>query len=224
MIRNFKRIAEGHNVVLTIKKSILPKPQRRGYLQLCCEQWGSYRGKKSGRVPGGKDRKTNTKLRLCPFMLVAKEVNPGEWVMLCRNGRHNHATPTRYLVGHAYAGRVIDAQTGLVRMLADVGCPPKAMWQSLRVVMEEVPKQFVTSDQTLRNLKESLKKASRGDRTATQDVLYKLDARHYLSAARRRSAQDQTMTDLFMAHPEACHLLSLFPYVIIMDCTYKTKV
>ncbi len=32
------------------------------------------------------------------------------------------------------------------------------------------------------------------------------------------------MTDLFMAHPEAQHLLSLFPYVIIMDCTYKTNV
>ncbi len=117
----------------------------------------------------------------------------------------------------------MDAQTGLVRMLSNIGAAPKSAWQSLRVVMEDVPRQFVTSDQTLRNLKAKLKRVARGDRTATQDVLYKLDARAYLFSARRISREDPTLSDLFMAHPEAVHLLGLFPYVIIMDSTYKTN-
>ena len=39
----------------------------------------------------------------------------------------------------------------------------------------------------------------------------------------RRSALDDMLKDVFVSHPDSRHLLGLFPYVIIMDCTHKTN-
>ena len=126
MLRHYRTIAEGHNVVLTTKRSVRPRPNRWGFILLACEQFGQYRLRK--RLAADESPDTNTKLRNCPFALVGREFEPGQWFMFVQHGRHNHATPTRDLVGHAYAGRVADAQTGLVSMLSDVGTPPKAVW------------------------------------------------------------------------------------------------
>lgn len=39
----------------------------------------------------------------------------------------------------------------------------------------------------------------------------------------RQISNTKTMTNLFLEHPVSLKLLRSFPYVLIMDCTYKTN-
>ena len=57
----------------------------------------------------------------------------------------------------------------------------------------------------------------------TQHTLFQLRNRGYSFAPRRVSETDQAVSDLFLAHPDSVHLLSLFPYAVILDATYKTN-
>ena len=92
MLAHFRDIAAGHNIVLTIKRSILPTPGRRGYVLLACEQYGHYRPRKN--QPEDQGPRTQTKLRGCRFALVGREIARGQWVTVVQHGRHNHASRT----------------------------------------------------------------------------------------------------------------------------------
>ncbi len=223
MLQHYRDIAEQHNVVLTVYRSTRAGPGRRGMVLLTCEQYGDYRPRKT--LPPDQEIWTQSKKRGCRFALLGRELvlEGGLWAMVVHHGRHNHATPVRDLAGHAYAGRLEVAQEGLAQIMTASGSPPKAVWQTLRALAEDVPRRFVTESGTLKNLKAKTKRELMGGRTVTQQTLYNLRRRKYLFLPRRVSETDQTVSDLFLAHPDSAHLLSLFPYAVILDATYKTN-
>lgn len=136
--------------------------------------------------------------------------------MIC--GQHNHDLP-KSLLGHAFVGRLNLHEKQQVGWWSATGTPPKPVMMGL---LAENP-DSVTLRRTLYNTKAELKRIDRGDRTVSQYTLARLADKNYFSNSRRRSASDDTLKDIFVSHPDSRHLLSLFPYVIMMDCTYKTN-
>ena len=83
--------------------------------------------------------------------------------------------------------------------------------------------ELISSIRTLYNAKAKMKREALEFRTITQDVLHTLQQRNYFYASRRSETDNTTLEDLMFTHPESRHLLHLFPYVIVMDTTYKTN-
>lgn len=211
-------------MVLTIKKSSSGNVRKCGYVLLACEQYGKWVPKEkvvgaNGEIQG---RDTQSKLTGCPFALYGSEIEKGRWIMRVRCGRHNHRMPTS-LVGHAYAARMEADFYKLVKWFSATGSSPKSILEGLRMQKKEDGAELVTSIRTLYNAKAKLKMEALEHRTITQDVLYRLRERNYFFNVRRSNTDDNTLTDLIFAHPDSRHLLSLFPYVIVMDTTYKTN-
>ena len=211
-------------MVLTIKKSSLGNEKRLGYVLLACEQYGTWVPKEKlvGEDGRTKGRETQSKLSGCPFALHGREFQKGMWYMRVKCGRHNHHMPTS-LVGHAYAARMETKDQSMVKWFSATGSSPKAILEGLRMQKEEDGVEFVSSIRTLYNAKAKMKREALEFRTITQEVLYRLQQRNYFFVSRRSETDDTTLGDLMFAHPDSRHLLRMFPYVILMDTTYKTN-
>ena len=214
-----RHLAVSKKFVLVIKRS------NRSRVVVTCDLAGKYRNGKRV-LPGAENRSiyrkpatdTPTRKCSCPFALVGvrKKFQKG-WVLTVTCGQHNHALPTT-LVGHPYAGRLTAEQKEFVKEKFLYLATPKMVLQELRA---KYPGN-VTSIRQIYNMRETLMVEDCGEMTMTQWCLKFLKDREYRVRARQVRGSD-VINALFFVHPTSLRLLKKFPYVIIMDSTYKTN-
>ena len=132
---------------------------------------------------------------------------------------HNHHLPER-LLGHAYAVRLSPHGIKHVESQSAAGTPPKAVLLGL----QNQDSESVSTRKNIYNHKQNLRRKNRAGLTIPHYALKLLNEKGYYYPSRRRSGGDDTLKDLFVSHPDSRLLLQHFPYVLIMDCTYKTNV
>ncbi|CAH9094908.1 unnamed protein product [Cuscuta europaea] len=214
--------AQKRNMILTIAKSRPSNSQKLGNVLLACEKFGKYRtAKKIVKSQGVKQDKgkkaSRTKKSDCPFALYGREVERNLWQLQVNCGFHNHAIPTS-LLGHAFAGKLTKHEISLVRDLSEAGCKPKPILQSLKMANSD----NVTSRKQVYNVRCKLKKEWKDGRTVMQQLLHLISKYDYFEAIRLVPGSED-LHDMIFAHRDSLQLLHLFPYVLIMDTTYKTN-
>jgi hypothetical protein len=217
MVDFFYALGLQQNMVLTTKRSRSAKGSKRGTVDLTCENYGDF--SKIPNKEGKTKRSTRTKISGCPFELRGAESIHGSWSMRVVNGMHNHHLPER-LLGHAYAARLSPHGKKHVESQSAAGTPPKAVLLGL----ENQDPESVSTRRNIYNHKQMLRRKNRAGLTIPQYALKLLNEKNYYYPSRRSLAGDDTLRDLFMSHPDSRLLLQHFPYVLIMDCTYKTNV
>ena len=211
-------MANSMNFVLVIKKSWL---DRRGFriLQLACDRHGDVRKLKDvdpNHVPSS-SRKKNSKKCKCKFELEGAQLEEEKWSLRVVCGVHNHVISS-VLRGHAYPGRLTPTQTKKVERELSAGLKPCAVLLSVQL---EHPDNLTTIRQ-IYNAGLKIRKVQAQGRGSLQQALHALKERGYYVNTRRSTESDEVI-DFFISHPDSRHLLSMFPYVIVMDSTYKTN-
>ncbi|XP_012842429.1 PREDICTED: protein FAR1-RELATED SEQUENCE 5-like [Erythranthe guttata] len=187
-----------------------------------CERGGLYAGKK---VPGDDDqrpgkRSTGSKKCNCPFKLKGtkehKDDEKAEWKLDVYSGIHNHNL-FENLHEHSYAGRLSKEQTSLVHTLKKAMVKPRAI---LRLLKENDPSN-VTGMKTVYNTISKLNFNELSGRSQLQLLFARLKEDEYLSY--HRSNELNPITDLLWIHPKCIKLAQSYPYIFVIDCTYKTN-
>lgn len=198
-------------------------------ISMVCEKFGPTR---SGRpkvnidnpeLPVPKIRRSRSKKCECRFELygVRMKREPGipnpKWVLGVIEGRHNH--PILFdLGGNAFMGRMTPEEQLLARRWGDGRKTPKEIISELR---RSFPGN-VTKRKQVANFLQKLQYEDRGELTVTQWSLKFLVDNDYVVAPIRDKGTNEVQI-LFFANKESLRLLKKFPYVVIVDATYKTN-
>lgn len=212
-----------HYMVMIILKSYKPSDHQYGKVVLVCEKFGRRKSVKMDDIDPSNRRRSKSKKRDCKFKIVGDEVQrsngvvPTKWKITVVHGSHNHdILPS--LEGHSFAGRLTSEQMQKVRTCSASGVKPVKILDMLR---KEYPSN-VTSTQQIYNARYKLKVEDRSGRTITQQALHFLGERNYYTDYRTLPGTN-IISDLILSHHMSRHWLSMFPYVLVMDTTYKTN-
>lgn len=210
-------------MVIIIKKSDLSHSGRTPRTSLACERQGVYKPKikkKDGQNVVMFDTKyaKATKRNNCPFSLKGIHC-PGSkdsWMVQVECGRHNHALST--YGGHSYVGRLTSEERNLVYEMTKAGVKPK---NALSILKERDPSNASTL-QNLYNVRKKMRVEEKVEKTHLQQLMLLIDQHGYIQHNRRDSETD-VVKNLFWAHPDSIRMAKCFPYVFIMDSTYKSN-
>lgn len=198
-------------------------------ISMVCDRFGKPR---TGRpkvnienpdLPVPMIRNTRSKKCGCRFELMGvrekkEQGNPSpKWVLGVMEGRHNHNL-FKSLHGSAYVGRMKPEEELLARRWGDGRKTPKQ-------IVGELRKSFpgnVTSRKTVANFLQKMHYEDRGELTVTQWSLKFLVDNEYVVYPLRDRRTDEVEI-LFFANKESLRLMKKFPYVVIIDATYKTN-
>ncbi|XP_012855334.1 PREDICTED: protein FAR-RED ELONGATED HYPOCOTYL 3-like [Erythranthe guttata] len=137
------------------------------------------------------------------------------WGVRVIYGKHNHVPI--YKSGHGMSA-LSQEEAKIISDLSQSHVPPKKILANLRqngLGLDAYSKQIY-------NEKAKLKRLSRGDRTVMQHLIGLLEEHNYYKWF-RTDETTHAVTDLMWAHPQSVELLSKFPYVLLLDSTYKTN-
>ncbi|XP_057416139.1 uncharacterized protein LOC130710792 [Lotus japonicus] len=207
-------ISMANNFVLVTTKSDSGAKGRKEYVILGCEKHGAYIPYREPDLVEG----TSTQKTGCPFRLKGRRTKDDKgWWLKVMDGRHIHLA-AESLVGHNYAGRLNSEAKEDVINQAKTWVPPRKMLASLK---EKDPSNLTTIQQ-IYGVCKRFRQSVRGSLTEIQYLLKKLDGEKYVHFERNEPGSE-VIRDIFWAHPNAVKLFNTFPYVVIMDCTYKTS-
>ena len=201
MIEWAREIGRPFNIAILISNS------NDRYVKLICDQGGVSRA----IVNKGGSRKCE-----CPFELVGRRSRFVKWTLKVKFGMHNHEIGTTSL-GHPYLGRLTPKEKDSV-IACGVFKKPKEISQML---VNNNPKN-VTSRKQISNFKYKVLLRDRGNLTVCQQTLVFLHNKGYRVRTLTKSETNE-LDILFFVHPDSLHLMKLFPYLIVMDATYKTN-
>ncbi|XP_012856084.1 PREDICTED: protein FAR-RED ELONGATED HYPOCOTYL 3-like [Erythranthe guttata] len=111
-----------------------------------------------------------------------------------------------------------EAESKNIKDLSQSHVPPKKILANLRqngLGLDAYSKQIY-------NEKAKLRRLARGDRTVMQHLIGLLEEHNYYKWF-RTDETTHAVIDLMWAHTLSVELLSKFPYVILLDSTYKTN-
>lgn len=187
--------------------------------RLTCERFGAPRKKKDvdPDTESSSSRAQKSKKDGCCFELEGVQSEAEKWTLHVINGVHNHTLPEQ-LKGHTYAGRLTEKQFRKVGRELGSGFKPRNILKSIKL---DDPYNVSTIEQ-IYNAGMKIRKLQAEGRSPLQQALHILEERRYYVNVRRCSESEE-ISDFFIMHPDSRHLLNLFPYVIIMDTTYKTN-
>ncbi|KAL7111232.1 hypothetical protein ACP275_05G075400 [Erythranthe tilingii] len=215
-------VGRQNGMVLTIKVSDNGNNRRRRpYVVLACERAGNYR-KRIVREGGGKrKRDTGSKKNGCQFRLKGQKLGMiGEqvgWELSVICGVHNHGD-FEDMEGHSFAGRLSTHEMALVEDMSKGLVKPKEILATLK----QRDKSNATILKTLYNVRHRMKYNEKTGKSQMQFLMGKLVENNYIQWHRSCKKTDE-VTDMLWAHPISINLVRNFPYVLIMDCTYKTN-
>ncbi|XP_012828824.1 PREDICTED: protein FAR1-RELATED SEQUENCE 5-like [Erythranthe guttata] len=138
------------------------------------------------------------------------------WKLEVVFGIHNHPCFPN-LEGHAYATRLTSEEMKIVEEMSNALVQPKAILTTLKKRDET----NVAEIKTIYNARHRLQAIEKASRSQIQLLMTKLSEHNYLED--HRSNEDGEVTDLFWSNPTCLALGRSFPYVLLMDCTYKTN-
>lgn len=228
--------AEGRKcgIVVVIRRSDFPGNcrLRRGRIVFGCERGGCYQKnsvdstslqkKKHDASLNPKKKKRHrsggTKRCGCPFRLKGKNVGHGdEWTLEVVNGMHNHHA-AKYHEGHSYLGRLTKEENNLLVNMSKNLVSPKEILYTLK---QNDPLNSSTM-KTIYNARQFHRVIEKAGRSEMQILLNNLQENNYVEWHRSYGTEN-IVSDLFWTHPDSVSLLRSFPYVLIMDATYKTN-
>ena len=201
-------------------------------VSIVCDRYGESRRVREdaklmncGKVPVYKPRICNSRSKKCGcrFELLGyrsdkkTEDSQTKWRLGVVEGRHNHP-PTFDLAGNAFMGRMTPDEECLARKWGDGRNTPKQIVAKLRT---DNPGN-VTKRKQVANFLYKLHFEDRGELTVTQWALKFLADNEYAFSPVRDMNTNEVQI-LFFAHKESLRLLKKFPYVVIVDATYKTN-
>ncbi|XP_012840446.1 PREDICTED: uncharacterized protein LOC105960782 [Erythranthe guttata] len=134
-----------------------------------------------------------------------------------KNGKHNH-NPHKYPQGLRSLSRLTEEQREVTKILKKSHVKPKEILHHLRQMNPDT----AASLREVYNESQKIRREEMKGKTVIQHLWHELSESGYSKWHRTNPAGD-TVQDVMFAHPDSIKLLQLFPYVILMDCTYKTN-
>ena len=149
-------------------------------------------------------------------MLKGIEHDDGYWNLVVINGNHNHYLG-KYPHGHSSVGKLKEAEFKMVATMTESHVKPRLILNHLK---RENPSNL-SCGKHVYNARQKLKDQKKNHSLMQQ--LLKLLIDHGYHHWYREDAETNTVSDILFAHPKSIHLLNVYPYVLIMDSTYKTN-
>ncbi|KAG5529294.1 hypothetical protein RHGRI_029855 [Rhododendron griersonianum] len=209
LLDRVRNVALKEGYVTTIKKS---KPGY--YVIIGCDRGGQYRGIS---VPLNERKKiSGSRLINCPFELWGKKKGVECWKVEIKNASHNHE-PSSDMSGHPYCRRFSNEEVLSIKRMTMAGIPPREILTSLRLSNPNCK----AIARTVYNAKATITKEVLAGRTMIQALFDELGQGDFTFDIKRDG--NGHLTHLFFAHPSSIALTKGYPYVFVMDCTYKTN-
>ncbi|KAF7147655.1 hypothetical protein RHSIM_Rhsim03G0114700 [Rhododendron simsii] len=209
LLDRVRKVALKEGFVTTIKKS-----KQGCYVIIGCDRGGKYRGTS---VPLNERKKiSGSRLINCPFELWGKKKGSECWKVEIKNASHNHE-PSKDMSGHPYCRRFSNEEILSIKRMTTAGIPPRQILTSLR---QSNPNCKAIA-RTVYNAKANITKVVLAGRTMIQALFDELGQGDFTFDIKRDG--NGRLTHLFFAHPSSIALTKSYPYVFVMDCTYKTN-
>jgi len=116
------------------------------------------------------------------------------------------------------AGRLKEDDKKIIRDLTKSKVHPR----NILINLKSKRQHCMTNIKQVYNERQQIWKSNRGDKTALQFLISKLEEHNYVYFSRTQS-ESTTIEDIFWAHPTSVELFNNFPTVLAMDSTYKTN-
>ncbi|KAL4583479.1 hypothetical protein LXL04_008052 [Taraxacum kok-saghyz] len=111
----------------------------------------------------------------CPFELVGKYLKAHDrWTLRVKRDEHNKES-SLYMEGHAYAMRLTDKESRLVKDLTELNVKPRDILPTLK----EQNQNNVSSLRTIYNFVQKLGRSRREERSPIQNVMHILQTKGY---------------------------------------------
>ncbi|KAI5674330.1 hypothetical protein M9H77_14694 [Catharanthus roseus] len=139
------------------------------------------------------------------------------WQLFVHNGRHNHKIVV-YHHDHAQATRLTKEQLQQTEQFRKSHVPPRNILQFFR----EQGVGCAVSAQKIYNIVAKIKKNRMQGRNTVEEVLC-LSAQKGYTVFYRKREESNVFSDIVVTHPTSIAMIRTWPYVLIMDITYKTN-
>lgn len=155
----------------------------------------------------------------CGFEVLGKclSVDDDFWMLMVICDKHNHE-PALFMEGHAYARRLSENETELVKDMKSKNVKPRDILSTLKKQNVE----NVSTVKTIYNACQKFRNMERKGKTQMQLVLTFLEKEGYIFYNRANTSTDK-LEELFFAHPRSLDIWRAFPHVLLMDATYNTN-
>ncbi|KAI5677475.1 hypothetical protein M9H77_08425 [Catharanthus roseus] len=200
---------------------------RRPYVILACERGGAVKKtpkpvvddeEEEEEVPIKRRGLYGTKKCGCPFKLKGEQMATSDnWQLFVHNGRHNHRIGV-YNHGHAQATRLTEEQLKQTEQFRKSHVPPRNILQFFR----EQNISCAVSAQKIYNVVAKIKKNRMQERNTVEEVIC-LSAKWGYMVFYRNYEESNILSDIVIAYPTSIAMIRTWPYVLIMDTTYKTN-
>ncbi|XP_012858121.1 PREDICTED: uncharacterized protein LOC105977367 [Erythranthe guttata] len=195
---------------------LICQSRRENAQYMTCDKYGHGR---QTNIDVEDPRNSGTKKCGCPFKLIGKRSRFDElWRLTVSDGRHSHR-PTLFPHGQGTTSRITPQQKARIKELRNSHVKPMLIMDRLR---KDDPT-IQTSMKHVYNELAKIKSEEMEGMTVIQFMMHNFQKGEYRYWHRVDSETSNTITDIMFACPESIQLLRLFPYVILMDCTYKTN-
>ncbi|CAL1396826.1 unnamed protein product [Linum trigynum] len=163
----------------------------------------------------------------CQFQICLKEVwqkdGPNTWVIVgvtsretgANRGFHNHEK-VLYPEHHRHNKQFSEAEKERLRLMRKAGVRPNQQKTTLNTeggVHHDIKQMY--------NINSKTRLDEMGEMDAIQFALHGAEHRGYHICLQKDS--NNVLTNLFFAHPTSIQMLHAWPYVILIDSTYKTN-
>ncbi|XP_038717205.1 protein FAR1-RELATED SEQUENCE 5-like [Tripterygium wilfordii] len=204
-INYVRKCRRKHGVVVVVKRSDANATKRTPRIILACERSGGYRGKDNVLK-----RRSSTKKCGCPFSLRAYVLNsvPQRWHLTVVNEKHNHAL-VKCFEGYSFMGRLTREERDTVERLCKTGVRSRDILNSLKL---KDPTNATTM-KTIYNVRTVMRVKE----------LFNLLLQNGYVVRHRSEANTEVVKDLFFSCSTSIKLARAFPFVFMLDCTYKTN-
>ncbi|XP_012832959.1 PREDICTED: protein FAR1-RELATED SEQUENCE 5-like [Erythranthe guttata] len=195
---------------------LICQSRRENAQYLTCDKYGHGR---QTNIDVEDPRNTGTKKCGCPFKLIGKKSRFDElWRLTVSDGRHTHR-PALFPHGQGTTSRITPQQKARIKELRNSHVKPMLIMDRLR---KDDPT-IQTSMKHVYNVVAKIKSEEMEGMTVIHFMMHNFQQGEYRYWHRVDSETSNTITYIMFACPESIKLLRLFPYVILMDCTYKTN-
>ncbi|KAI5676293.1 hypothetical protein M9H77_07243 [Catharanthus roseus] len=133
------------------------------------------------------------------------------------NGRHNHKVAV-YHHSHAQATRLTEEQLQQTKQFRKSHVPHRNILRFFR----EQDVCCAVSAQKIYNVVAKIKNNRMQGRNTVEEVLY-ISAQRGYTVFYRNHEKSNVLSDIIIAHPTSIAMIRTWPYVLIMDTTYKTN-
>ncbi|KAM0987652.1 hypothetical protein EV2_012136 [Malus domestica] len=195
--------------------TVIRRSKTNTYVAIGCDRGGYYRASKTSLD----ERKKNSGSRLinCPFEIKGRKKKCEEfWKLEIKSLLHNHEL-SNDMCGHPSCRQFSQEEILRIKEMSKAGIPPR---QILSLLRQGNPHLQVVS-RNIYNLRAKIVKESLAGRPVIQALLEELGEGGFTYNI--EYDHEGHLTHLIFAHPLSIELTKSYPYVFVMDCTYKTN-